>query len=151
VSRGLAYFIAKTTHSCSNGFLDDLQRVKPMGRASTTRNVEQICGGGGRGERTDLRLYHEPQVSGPSVSREVVSLCGVKAALPRLSLSFWIMSVPELREWMENKLVLGKGMGQKDVRKGGKIERERREWGWGWQVEDDEWCNTTAKRSDIFL
>jgi len=41
-SRGLAYFIAKTAHSCSNGFLDDLEGVKPVQRASATRNVGQI-------------------------------------------------------------------------------------------------------------
>jgi hypothetical protein len=41
-SRGLAYFIAKTAHSCSNGFLDDFEGVKPVQQASTTRNVGQF-------------------------------------------------------------------------------------------------------------
>ena len=43
-------------------------------------------------EIVNLRLYQEPQDSGPSASRDVFSLCGAKAALRRLSFNFWIMN-----------------------------------------------------------
>lgn len=43
-------------------------------------------------ERVNLRLYQEPQDSGPSASGDVFSLCGAKAALRRLSFNFWIIS-----------------------------------------------------------
>jgi hypothetical protein len=93
VRSGLAYFIAKAAHSCSNGLLDNFQGVKPIERVSEARNGDQFHEGKERGGGTNLRLHQEPQVSGPSASRDMLSLCGgVKAALPRRSLSFWIMT-----------------------------------------------------------
>jgi hypothetical protein len=81
-----AYFIAETAHSGSNGFLDNRQGVESGELESAILNGEPLR------EGANLRLYQEPQVSGPSASRDVFSLCGAKAALRRLSFNFWIMN-----------------------------------------------------------
>jgi hypothetical protein len=93
----------------------------------------------GRGEgRTDR----------PAVVPRAPSLRTV--GIPRGGLSVWSQggtaaSVVEFldHECSRAERVDGKqARSMEDERKGGKIERERR----GWQVEDDEWCNATAKQ-----
>jgi hypothetical protein len=77
-------------------------------------------------EGTDLRLYQEPQVSGPSASRDVFSLCGAKAALRRLSFNFWIMNRFPWQNHREKGCDAGCG-GQSEDREGERVDEDSHE------------------------
>ncbi len=73
-SSGLAYFIAKAAHSCSNGLLDNFQGVKPIERVSEARNGDQFHEGKERGEGQTSGCTRNPK----SLDRrhpETCSLC----------------------------------------------------------------------------